>query len=98
MESLFNTWFSFKMLLSPIFQFAATSLMSICQRIGQEMTALHVLPQLKELFDEFAFSEKSTDASDSLSWKIRTAEQKFHPESPIKSRMDLVCVFHLNHQ
>jgi WD repeat-containing protein 81 len=68
--------------------------MSICQRIGQEMTALHVLPQLKELFDEFAFSEKSTDASDSLSWKIRTAEQKFHPESPIKSRMDLVLLLY----
>jgi len=77
-----------------VLQFAATSLMSICQRIGQEMTALHVLPQLKELFDEFAFSEKSTDASDSLSWKIRTAEQKFHPESPIKSRMDLVLLLY----
>lgn len=78
-------------------QFAATSLMSICQRIGQELTALHVLPQLKELFDEFAFSEKCADSSDSLSWKIRSTEQNFQPESPIKSRMDLVCVFHLNH-
>lgn len=86
------------MLLSSMFQFAATSLMSICQRIGQELTALHVLPQLKELFDEFAFSEKSTDASESLNWKIRTMDQNFHSESPIKSHMDLVCVFHLNHQ
>ncbi|XP_002873901.2 protein GFS12 isoform X1 [Arabidopsis lyrata subsp. lyrata] len=77
-----------------VLQFAATSLMSICQRIGQEMTALHVLPQLKELFDEFAFSEKSADASDSLSWKIRTAEQNFHPESPIKNRMDLVLLLY----
>ncbi|CAH2072430.1 unnamed protein product [Thlaspi arvense] len=77
-----------------VLQFAATSLMSICQRIGQELTALHVLPQLKELFDEFAFSEKSTDASDSLSWKIRTAEQNFHPESPIKSRMILVLLLY----
>ncbi|KAL1197808.1 Protein GFS12 [Cardamine amara subsp. amara] len=77
-----------------VLQFAATSLMSICQRIGQELTALHVLPQLKELFDEFAFSEKSTDASDSSSWKIRTAKQIFHPESPIKSHMDLVLLLY----
>ena len=86
------------MLFSSMFQFAAISLMSICQRIGQELTALHVLPQLKELFDEFAFSEKSTDVSDSLNWKIRTTEKNSHPESPIKSRMDLVCVFHLIHR
>ncbi|EOA22149.1 hypothetical protein CARUB_v10002715mg [Capsella rubella] len=77
-----------------VLQFAATSLMSICQRLGQELTALHVLPQLKELFDEFAFSEKSTDASDSLSLKIRAAEQNFHPGSPIKSRMDLVLLLY----
>lgn len=81
-----------------MFQYAATSLMSICQRIGQELTALHVLPQLKELFHELAFSEKSTDESDALNCKNRTREPIFHPESPIKSRMDLVCVFHLNHQ
>ncbi|KAJ0243800.1 Protein GFS12 [Hirschfeldia incana] len=77
-----------------VLQFAATSLMSICQRIGQELTALHVLPQLKELFDEFAFSEKSTDASDSSNWKIRTTEKNSHPESPIKSRMDLVLLLY----
>ncbi|CAN7140768.1 unnamed protein product [Brassica rapa subsp. narinosa] len=77
-----------------VLQFAATSLMSICQRIGQELTALHVLPQLKELFDEFAFSEKSTDVSDSLNWKIRTTERNSHPESPIKSRMDLVLLLY----
>ncbi|ESQ41855.1 hypothetical protein EUTSA_v10012423mg [Eutrema salsugineum] len=77
-----------------VLQFAATSLMLICQRIGQELTALHVLPQLKELFDEFAFSEKSTDSSDSLNWKIRTTEQNFHPESPIKSHMDLVLLLY----
>ncbi|KAH0860523.1 hypothetical protein HID58_088784, partial [Brassica napus] len=77
-----------------VLQFAAISLMSICQRIGQELTALHVLPQLKELFDEFAFSEKSTDVSDSLNWKIRTTEKNSHPESPIKSRMDLVLLLY----
>ncbi|KAG2300192.1 hypothetical protein Bca52824_036664 [Brassica carinata] len=77
-----------------VLQFAATSLMSICQRIGQDLTALHVLPQLKELFDEFAFSEKSTDVSDSLNWKIRTNEKNSHPESPIKSRMDLVLLLY----
>uniref|UniRef100_A0A1J3JH88 Putative inactive serine/threonine-protein kinase lvsG n=1 Tax=Noccaea caerulescens TaxID=107243 RepID=A0A1J3JH88_NOCCA len=77
-----------------VLQFAATSLMSICQRIGQELTALHVLPQLKELFDGFAFSEKSTDVSDSLNWKIKTTKQNFHPESPIKSRMDLVLLLY----
>ncbi|CAN8244047.1 unnamed protein product [Cochlearia groenlandica] len=77
-----------------VLQFAATSLMSICQRIGQELTAKHVLPQLKELFNEFAFSEKSTDPSDSLNSKIRTTEHNLNPESPIKSHMDLVLLLY----
>ncbi|XP_010546931.1 PREDICTED: protein GFS12 isoform X2 [Tarenaya hassleriana] len=77
-----------------VLQLAATSLMSICERIGQELTALHVLPQLKELFDEFAFSKQTTDDSGSLKWKMRANESNTHEESPIKSRMDLALLLY----
>ncbi|PPD80535.1 hypothetical protein GOBAR_DD22544 [Gossypium barbadense] len=49
-----------------VLQVAATTLMAICQRIGPELTALHVLPQLKVLFDELAFSQESSNGSGSL--------------------------------
>ncbi|KAL7154403.1 hypothetical protein ABFS83_03G000400 [Erythranthe nasuta] len=41
-----------------VLQCAAKSLIRVCLQIGPDLTALHVLPKLNELFDELAFSQK----------------------------------------
>lgn len=66
--------------------------MAICQRIGPELTVLHVLPQLKELFDELAFSPESSSSSGSVGRSLKISRPKVDGESPVASRMDLVCV------
>ncbi|TVU21077.1 hypothetical protein EJB05_30691, partial [Eragrostis curvula] len=46
-----------------VIQVAATALVDLCQRIGPENTSMYVLPQLKELFAELAFSHDSSGLS-----------------------------------
>ena len=66
--------------------------MAICQWIGPELTALHVLPQLKELFDELAFSQESFNGSGSPGKSLKVSKSKVNGEFQIESRMDLVWV------
>ncbi|XP_022760770.1 LOW QUALITY PROTEIN: protein GFS12-like [Durio zibethinus] len=77
-----------------VLQVGATTLMAICQRIGPELTALHVLPQLKELFDELAFSQESSNASGSLGKSLKVSKSKVNGEFQIESRMDLVLLLY----
>lgn len=56
------------------------------------MTELHVLPHLKELFDELAFSQENSDESGSLGRSLKVPKPKVDGESKIESRMDLVWV------
>ncbi|XVF28131.1 hypothetical protein REPUB_Repub15cG0002500 [Reevesia pubescens] len=77
-----------------VLQIAATTLMEICQRIGPELTALHVLPQLKELFDELAFSQECFHGSGSLGKSLRVSKSKINGEFQIDSRMDLVLLLY----
>eukprot|EP00257_Ricinus_communis_P016496 XP_015574682.1 protein GFS12 [Ricinus communis] len=60
----------------PVLQVAATTLMSVCQQIGPELTASHVLPQLKELFDELAFSQETSSDFGFLRKNLRTSKSK----------------------
>ncbi|KAL5849039.1 hypothetical protein ACOSQ4_007052 [Xanthoceras sorbifolium] len=76
-----------------VLQVAATTLMTICQHIGPELTALHVLPRLKELFDELAFSQE-TAGSGSLGRSLKASKLKVDGESQIESRMDLVVLLY----
>ncbi|KAK6913623.1 BEACH domain [Dillenia turbinata] len=78
----------------PVLQVAATSLISVCQRIGADSTALHVLPQLKELFDELAFSQETVNGSGPLGRRLRVAKQRVNEEPQIETRMDLVFVMY----
>ncbi|OMO53411.1 hypothetical protein CCACVL1_28649 [Corchorus capsularis] len=77
-----------------VLQVAATTLLTICQRIGPELTALHVLPQLKELFDELAFSQESLSGSGSLGKSLKVSKSKVNEEFQIESRMDLVLLLY----
>ncbi|KAE8731018.1 S-adenosylmethionine synthase family protein [Hibiscus syriacus] len=77
-----------------VLQVAATTLMAICQRIGPELTALHVLPQLKVLFDELAFSQEGFNGSQSLGKSLKDSKSKVDGEFQIESRMDLVLLLY----
>jgi WD repeat-containing protein 81 len=84
---------SFKMLNNAICVFgqvAATTLMAVCQQIGPDLTALHVLPQLKELFDELAFSQEIAEGSASPVRSLKVSKPKIDGEVQIESRIDLV--------
>ncbi|KAJ4823608.1 hypothetical protein Tsubulata_026487 [Turnera subulata] len=49
-----------------VLQVAASTLMGVCELIGPDLTASHVLPQLKEFFDELAFSQETVNDSGSF--------------------------------
>ncbi|XP_065863926.1 protein GFS12 [Euphorbia lathyris] len=77
-----------------VHQVAATTLMAVCQRIGSELTAEHVLPQLKEFFDELAFSQERENGSGSFSRSSRVSKPRIDGEVQIESRMDLVLLLY----
>ncbi|XP_050216063.1 protein GFS12 isoform X2 [Mercurialis annua] len=78
----------------PVLQVAATTLMALCQRIGPELTALHVLPQLKDLFDELAFSQEKAYDSGYFNKNFSISKSKVNGEAQIESRMDLVLLLY----
>ncbi|XAR49747.1 hypothetical protein NMG60_11033036 [Bertholletia excelsa] len=77
-----------------VLQVAATSLISICERIGPDFTALYVLPKLKELFDELAFSQVTTMSSASLERSFKVTKPDTEESDQIESRMDLALLLY----
>lgn len=77
-----------------VLQVAATALLAACQRMGPDLTALHVLPQLKELFDELAFSQEALTGSGSFGQNLKISKSKVDGEVQIGSRMDLVLLLY----
>lgn len=73
-------------------QVAASTLFGICQRIGADLTALHILPKLKELFDELAFSQEISKGSTTVGRNLKVGKIKIGGDLHIESRMDLVWV------
>uniref|UniRef100_A0A2P2K6P1 Putative inactive serine/threonine-protein kinase lvsG isoform X1 n=1 Tax=Rhizophora mucronata TaxID=61149 RepID=A0A2P2K6P1_RHIMU len=78
----------------PVLQVAAATLMEICHQIGPDLTALHVLPQLKELFDELAFSQEIANDSGSFGRRLKISKSKMDGEAQMESRMDLVLLLY----
>ncbi|KAL1296338.1 hypothetical protein HN51_057034 [Arachis hypogaea] len=76
-----------------VLQVAATTLFAICQRIGADLTVLHILPKLKELFDELAFQQISKDST-TVTRNLKVAKLKIVGDLQIESRMDLVLVLY----
>ncbi|KAI3459173.1 hypothetical protein Pfo_015836 [Paulownia fortunei] len=77
-----------------VLQNAAKSLIRVSQQIGPDSTALHVLPKLKELFSEFAFSQKKKIYSVSLVGSMVGPTMKVSEEDSIESRMDLALLLY----
>ncbi|CAO2838377.1 unnamed protein product [Amaranthus hypochondriacus] len=78
----------------PVLQAAAASLISVCQQIGPDLTALHVVPQLIELFDELAFSQESSSVPGSLGKSYKISKLEPDNKAQIASRMDLVSLLY----
>lgn len=78
----------------PVLQAAAATLITVCQQIGPDLTALHVVPQLKELFDELAFSQESSSVPASLGKSYKISKDRSDKEAQIESRMDLVSLLY----
>ncbi|KAF5195438.1 Wd repeat domain [Thalictrum thalictroides] len=76
-----------------VLQVAATTLIEVCQHIGPDFTSLHVLPQLKELFDEFAFSKETIYNSSSSSRNLKVGSSRSNSVQ-VESRMDLVLLLY----
>ncbi|KAF7806911.1 protein GFS12 [Senna tora] len=77
-----------------VLQVAATTLFAICERIGQNLTAVHILPKLKELFDELAFSQEVAKGSATVGRSLKIAKLKIGGELQIESRTDLVLLLY----
>ncbi|KAE9611270.1 putative protein kinase CMGC-CDKL-Cr family transcription factor WD40-like family [Lupinus albus] len=77
-----------------VLQVAATTLFGICQRIGADLTALHILPKLKELFDDLAFSQEVSKGSTTVGRNLKAAKLKIGGDLQIESYMDLVLVLY----
>ncbi|KAG9153049.1 hypothetical protein Leryth_012307 [Lithospermum erythrorhizon] len=74
----------------PVLQVAATNLAAICERIGPDLTALHIVPKLKKFFNEFAFSQEENSVSGTHDRSVRSSRLTVDEENYIKIRRDLV--------
>ncbi|KAL0367846.1 UNVERIFIED_CONTAM: protein GFS12 [Sesamum radiatum] len=77
-----------------VLQNAAKSLIRVCQQVGPDSTASHVLPKLKELFDELAFSQKKNSYPVNLVGSVGGPRLKVSDEDCIESRMDLALLLY----
>ncbi|XP_030468894.1 protein GFS12 [Syzygium oleosum] len=80
---------------TSVLQVAASTLLAVCQQIGPDLTAAHVLPQLKELFDELAFSQDTASrVSGSVGRSSKPSRAKIDGQAHIGSRTDLVLLLY----
>nr|XP_004253156.1 protein GFS12 isoform X1 [Solanum lycopersicum] len=77
-----------------VFEGAARNLLALCQQIGSDLTALHVLPKLRKLFDELAFSQEKAGHSSIKGGSLRGPNTKKEDENKITSRLDLVMLLY----
>ncbi|CAI9090600.1 OLC1v1025407C1 [Oldenlandia corymbosa var. corymbosa] len=73
-----------------VLQAAATKLIVACEQIGPEFTELHVLPKLKVLFDELAFSQENSTVLGRLGGASIGSTRKMNEEDCYANQLDLV--------
>ncbi|XP_049397674.1 protein GFS12 isoform X2 [Solanum stenotomum] len=79
---------------TQVFEGAARNLLALCQQIGSDLTALRVLPKLRQLFDELAFSQEKAGHSSIKGGSLRGPNTKGEDENKITSRLDLVVLLY----
>nr|XP_029118841.1 protein GFS12 isoform X3 [Elaeis guineensis] len=77
-----------------VIQVAATTLIAVCQRIGPEYTSVCVMPQLKELFDELAFSQAATYGTGPDGRDSKVSQLKIGEKFQIETRRDLILLLY----
>lgn len=83
-----------EVIVKELLEVAANTLFGICQRIGADLTALHILPKLKELFDELAFSQEIAKGSTAVGRNSKVTKLKIGGDFQIENRMDLVLLLY----
>ncbi|KAL3505559.1 hypothetical protein ACH5RR_030941 [Cinchona calisaya] len=78
----------------PVLQVTATKLIAACEHIGPDFTESHVLPKLKDLFDELAFSQENTSISGILGGTAKGPRIRMDKEDCFENRMDLVLLLY----
>ncbi|XP_060173979.1 protein GFS12 isoform X2 [Lycium barbarum] len=73
---------------------AVRNLLALCQQIGSDLTVLHVLPKLKQLLDELAFSQEKAGHSNIQGGSLRGPHTEGEEENKITSRSDLVMLLY----
>uniref|UniRef100_A0A7N0UW20 BEACH domain-containing protein n=1 Tax=Kalanchoe fedtschenkoi TaxID=63787 RepID=A0A7N0UW20_KALFE len=77
-----------------VLQVAGTSLINLCYRIGSDLTALHVMPKLKELFDQLAFPQGVAGATTSNGRNVNVSKPLGDSEAQFESRIDLILLLY----
>ncbi|KAL6571721.1 hypothetical protein OROHE_003364 [Orobanche hederae] len=77
-----------------VLQNTVKSLIRVCQQIGPDSTALHILPKLKELFYELALSQKENGYSVNLAGSLVGPRTKVMEDDCIGCRMDLALLLY----
>lgn len=75
-------------------QLAAQKLIAACKQIGPELTELHVLPKLKILFGELAFSQENTPVSSRMAGSIKGPTIRAVEDNLLGRRMELLFVLY----
>ncbi|KAH0733837.1 hypothetical protein KY285_009544 [Solanum tuberosum] len=70
---------------------AARNLLALCEQIGSDLTALHVLPKLRQLFDELAFSQEKAGHSSIKGGSLRGPNTKGEDKNKITSQKLRQC-------
>ncbi|KAL2922287.1 Protein GFS12 [Bienertia sinuspersici] len=78
----------------PVLQAAAATLITVCKKIGPDLTVVHIVPHLKELFDDLAFSQESSGVPSFLDKSYEISKLRPDNEAQIESRMDLVSLLY----
>ncbi|KAH0704978.1 hypothetical protein KY290_012023 [Solanum tuberosum] len=76
---------------TQVLEGAARNLLALCQQIGSDLTALHVLPKLRQLFDELAFSQEKAGHSSIKGGSLRGPNTKGEDENKITSQKLRQC-------
>ncbi|KAG1326115.1 putative protein GFS12 [Cocos nucifera] len=76
------------------FLVAATKLIAVCQKIRPEYTSVCVMPQLKDLFDELAFSQEATYGTGPDGRDSKVSQLKIDEKFQIETRRDLILLLY----
>ncbi|KAG0487736.1 hypothetical protein HPP92_009831 [Vanilla planifolia] len=78
----------------PVIKATASALIGVCWRLGPEQTASYIIPQLKKIFEELAFSQPTASAVGSSGRSSETSRTTSEENFQNGNRMDIVFILY----